>query len=142
MPMRSLTRRALRARVIADLDPDEHLVIPDADAFAGDVVALVKGVWQDASLRQALASPAARFEVPIVFRHEEAGTVRLVRGTMDCLVPDGEGLLVLEFKTGRPQPAHRRQLALYVDAVRAMRPGTPVSGQLVYATRPEVGRAR
>ncbi len=134
----ALAREAwLRARVIADLDPDEHLVIPDADTFARDVVALVKGVWQDTSLRQALASPAARFEVPIVFRHEEAGVVRLVRGTMDCLVPDGTGLLVLEFKTGRPQPAHRRQLALYVDAVRAMRPGTAVSGQLVYATRPE-----
>jgi hypothetical protein len=131
---------SLRARVLADLEPDEHLVIPDADTFARDVVALVEGVWQDAPLRQALASPAARFEVPIVFRHEEAGMVQLVRGTIDCLVPDGTGLLVLEFKTGRPQPAHRRQLALYVDAVRALRPGIAVRGRLVYATRPDSPR--
>ena len=48
--------------------------------------------------------------------------------------PDGERLLVLEFKTGQPQSSHRRQLALYVDAVRAMMPGTTVEGHLVYAT--------
>jgi ATP-dependent helicase/nuclease subunit A len=127
---------ACRARVLANLDPDEHLVIADADLFARDVVALVRSVWQDTSLQQALASSSARFEVPIVFRHEHGGVVQLVRGTMDCLVPEGEGLLVLEFKTGRARPAHRRQLELYVDAVRAMRPGTAVSGRLVYATPP------
>jgi ATP-dependent helicase/nuclease subunit A len=131
----------LRARVTADLDPDERLAIVDAGAFADDVIALVKDVWRDEPLRTALASPDARFEVPIVFRHEAHGTVRLVRGTMDCLVPVGDQLLVLEFKTGRPQPAHRRQLDLYVDAVRAMRPGTRVGGRLVYATRPEPPRA-
>ena len=60
--------------------------------------------------------------------------VHVVRGTVDCVVPDGDRLLVLEFKTGQPQPSHRRQLALYVDAVRAMAPGTPVEGRLVYAT--------
>ena len=102
MPMRVAHEASLRARVIADLDPDEHLVIPDADAFARDVVALVQGVWQDTSLRQALASPAARFEVPIVFRHEEAGMVRLVRGTMDCLVPDDAGAARPRVQDGSP----------------------------------------
>jgi len=130
----------LRARVMADLDPDERLAVVDAGAFADDVLALVRDVWRDEPLRTALASADARFEVPIVFRHETEGTVRLVRGTMDCLVPVGDQLLVLEFKTGRPQPAHRRQLDLYVDAVRAMRPGTRVGGRLIYATRPEPPR--
>ena len=126
--------RVLRARVLADLDADERLVVEDAEALAADVVALVRGVWSDPSLRRALASPDARFEVPIAFRHEERGEVRLVRGTVDCLVPVDERVLVLEFKTGRAQPSHRRQLALYVDAVRAMLPGARVEGTLVYAT--------
>ncbi len=127
---------SLRASVVSDLDPDERHAIEDVDAFAGDVVAMVRDVWQDPSLRQVLGSPAARFEVPIVFRHGQGSETRLVRGTIDCLVPRADDLLVLEFKTGRPQPAHRRQLALYVDAVQAMRPQTPVTGRLVYATRP------
>ena len=132
---------ALRSRVLADLDAEEAAALADTSAFARDVVALVRGVWQDDRLRRALASPAARFEVPIVFRHEEAGAVHLVRGTIDCLVPDDDRLLVLEFKTGQARPAHQRQLALYVDAVRAMQPGVQVIGQLVYATRPVAARA-
>ncbi len=126
----------LQARVLADLDDDEAVMLGDRTGFAADVVALVRGVWQDRTLRRVLALPTARFEVPIVFRHEAAGMVSLVRGTVDCLVRDGDTLLVLEFKTGRAQPSHRRQLALYVDAVRAMQPGLEVAGQLVYATRP------
>lgn len=124
---------ALRAGVIADLTPDERLAIDDIQAFASDVTRLVKGVWRDESLRQFLASPEARYEVPIVFRHELQGTVRLVRGTIDCLVPTRDGLMVLEFKTGQPQPAHQRQLDLYVGAMRAMHPETAVIGRLVYA---------
>ncbi len=126
----------MAARVLADLDDDEAVILGDRAAFAGDVVALVRGVWQDGTLRRVLALPAARFEVPIVFRHEAGGTVHLVRGTVDCLVRDGDRLLVLEFKTGRPQASHRRQLALYVDAMRAMQPDLEVVGQLVYAARP------
>ncbi len=125
----------LRRRVIADLDADERLVLGDADALAADVVGLVREVWGDDRLREALASPAARHEVPIVFRHDGPDGVRLVRGTVDCVVPLADHVLVLEFKTGRPQPSHRRQLALYVDAVRAMWPGVRVEGELVYVTR-------
>lgn len=131
----------LRARILGDLDPDERVVVGDGAAFADDVVVLVREVWRDEVLRRVLASPLARFEVPVVFRHDEAGRVRLVRGIIDCLVPDGDRMLVLEFKTGRAQPSHRRQLALYVDAVRQMLPGTHVAGQLVHARRPEPPRA-
>lgn len=123
----------LRARVIVDLDPEERLAAGDVDRFGDDVVALVRGVWSDPALRRALASPRARFEVPIAFRHDDDGHARLVRGTIDCLVPMDGRLLVLEFKTGRPQPAHHRQLALYVDAVRALHAGAQVDGRLVYA---------
>jgi hypothetical protein len=40
---------------------------------------------------------------------------------------------VLELKTGRPAPEHERQLAIYLTAARALFPGTPVEGRLVYA---------
>ncbi len=125
---------ALQARVSADLEPDERMVVDDERALAAHVVALVRRVWQDATLRHALTSPRARFEVPIVFRHDDEAGVRLVRGTVDCVVPLDDHVLVLEFKTGRQRPAHVRQLDLYVDAVRAMWPVARVEGRLVYAT--------
>jgi ATP-dependent exoDNAse (exonuclease V) beta subunit len=131
----------LRARVLADLDADERLVIADAESFASGVIDLARGVWSDAPLRRALASPEARFEVPIVFRHGDAEDVRLVRGTIDCVVAIDDRVLVLEFKTGRAQPSHGRQLALYVDAVSAMLPAARVEGQLVYASRPQPAMA-
>lgn len=126
----------LHGQVLAELDPDERVVVGDADAFAREVVHLVRGVWSDATLRRWLASPSARFEVPIVFRRDEPGGVRLVRGTIDCLVPTDDGLLVLEFKTGRRRPSHERQLALYVEALQAMHPAVTVRGRLAYAERP------
>ena len=58
----------------------------------------------------------------------------ILRGTFDCLVKrrDG-GLTVLELKTGQPVPEHDQQLEMYLTAARAMFPGTPVEGKLVYA---------
>jgi len=126
---------ALRAQVLADLDPDERVVVGSSEAFAADVVRLVRSVWEDAMLRRWLSAPSARFEVPLVFRREDATGVRLVRGTIDCLVPTEEGLLVVEFKTGQRRPSHERQLALYVEAVQAMYPSLRVRGHLAYATR-------
>jgi len=125
---------SLRTRVIADLDADERPVVGSPSVFADEVTTLARSVWNDPTVRQALVSGAARFEVPIVFRHEEAGAVTLVRGTIDCLAPIGHRLVVFEFKTGHPQPSHRRQLALYVEAVRHSLPGRTVDGHLVYAT--------
>ena len=58
---------------------------------------------------------------------------RVLRGTIDCLVrqPDGS-IVVIEFKTGAPSPAHTAQLDLYVGAARDIFPGAPVSGVVVY----------
>ena len=43
------------------------------------------------------------------------------------------GMTVLELKTGKPAPEHDQQLEMYLTAARAMFPGTPVEGKLVYA---------
>ncbi len=135
------TDAALGAHVLADLTPDERLVVDDPPALARDVVAIVRHVWEDATLRDVMASPATRYEVPIVFREDDGDGVRLFRGSIDCLASDSGGWLVLEFKTGRAHPSHDRQLALYVDAVRAMTTG-PVRGRLVYATRAVLATSR
>ena len=125
----------LRSRVLGDLEPEERIAIDAPEPFAADVLSLVQGVWRDPSLERLLSASGARFEVPIVFRHADAdGTIRVVRGTIDCLVPTENGVVLLEFKTGRAHPSHDRQLALYVDAMCAMLPGARVEGRLVYAT--------
>jgi len=127
---------ALHARVIADLHAEERLAPEAPDVCARDVVAIVRLVWQDATLRDVLQAPDTRYEVPIVFRRDEGDSVRVVRGSIDCLANVAGTWLVLEFKTGRPRDAHKRQLELYVEAVRAMTGGGAVTGRLVYAGRP------
>ena len=58
----------------------------------------------------------------------------ILRGTFDCLIHrrDG-GITVLELKTGKPAAEHDQQLEMYVTAAKAMYPGMPVEGMLVYA---------
>ena len=76
------------------------------------------------------------FEVPFSMRRDDVnldGDVVIVRGTIDCLHrwPDGR-LTVFELKSGRVQPFHERQLALYVDAARALFPDAAVDGRVIY----------
>ena len=76
------------------------------------------------------------FEVPFSMRRDDVdsdGGVVIVRGTIDCVRrwPDGR-LTVVEMKTGRVQSQHEHQLALYVDATRALFPDAVVDGQVVY----------
>ena len=68
-------------------------------------------------------------EVPVAIRDGD----RIVHGAIDSLLV-GEGRAwVLEFKTGRPDPSHERQLARYVEAARRLLPGVEVEARLVYA---------
>ena len=66
--------------------------------------------------------------VPVVF-HDGA---IIWRGTLDLLVHFASGLHVVEFKTGRPQPAHEAQLRLYVAAMEAIGGQVPVTGEVFY----------
>jgi ATP-dependent helicase/nuclease subunit A len=60
---------------------------------------------------------------------------QMVRGTIDCLAQTAPNqLTVLEFKTGRPRPWHRRQVELYRRAAEAFQPGAEVKGHLIYAS--------
>ena len=52
---------------------------------------------------------------------------------VDLVVDDGKSLTVVEYKTGEPEPAHRRQLLTYMDLLeRAEETDLPVEGALVY----------
>jgi hypothetical protein len=123
---------------------DPGLVAADAlrlvtDEERGGIEAVERVVDEAARLHQRLvaqpglaalfADGAVAWEVPC----STVGGDRVVRGTIDCLIrrPDGS-LVVVEIKSGLASPAHERQLALYVAAVRALAPGTPVTGLLVH----------
>ena len=80
------------------------------------------------------------FEVPFALRLDaataglppgEAGVI--ARGAIDCLVRVSAGeWVVVELKTGRPQPWHKAQLDVYVSAARALLPGGRIRGWLLY----------
>ena len=76
------------------------------------------------------------FEVPFSMRRDDVDPERgvvIVRGTIDCLRRWSDGrLTVFELKTGRVRPHHERQLALYVDAARALFPDAAVDGKVIY----------
>jgi RecB family exonuclease len=115
-------------------------LIRDEEAVeAGDVVRLFRhtrdaylALCATPALIDALESGEALFEVPFSVR--PASHEVILRGTFDCLIHrrDG-GITVLGLKTGKPVPEHERQLATYLLAARALFPGTPVDGTLVYA---------
>ena len=83
----------------------------------------------------ALLAGDCLFEVPFTLRRRDpaAGGSVFVRGVIDCLHrrPDGR-VTVVEVKTGAPRPEHESQLALYLEAARALFPDCGVDGRLLY----------
>jgi ATP-dependent helicase/nuclease subunit A len=89
---------------------------------------LIGQMAQNEALTASMSGPRWH-EVPVAYNDGR----RIWRGALDTLVAIGPGLReVLEFKTGRPRPAHEEQLALYVAAIAALDPGLEVSGRVVY----------
>ena len=128
------------------LKPDERAAIVDVDATVQAAIDVWRRMRLSEDVALLLASGQRLYEVPFSMRlaprgagsgEREAGSREreavVLRGTMDCLVvrPDGS-VVVVEFKTGRARPSHQRQLDIYLDAARALFPGAPVSGQLIY----------
>ena len=75
------------------------------------------------------------FEVPFTLRRRDPadGGLVFVRGVIDCLYrrPDGR-VTVVEVKTGAPRTEHESQLAIYLEAARALFPDRGVDGRLLY----------
>ncbi len=128
-----------RARAFISASDDVPGV--EADAVVAEAVAGFKALRRQPELAALIESAACEFEVPFSVRlsdDAEAGQPEpvVVRGSIDCLatLPDGR-VRVVELKTGRPQSWHEAQIDTYVRAARALFPGVPVEGQLVYAHR-------
>ena len=106
--------------------------VVDAEAIVNGAVGAFCALRSRDDLRRVLASGQALFEVPFSLRDDAAGLV--VRGSIDCLAPgDAGGWIVVELKTGRRAWWHQAQLDRYVEAARALFPGSPITGWLVYA---------
>ncbi|HWP99795.1 MAG TPA: 3'-5' exonuclease, partial [Vicinamibacterales bacterium] len=119
----ALARTLLRA--------DERSALEDEAATVARAVEAYGRLARRPDVQELLASGERAHEVPISFL---AAPDLIVRGSIDLLVrrPDGS-MIAVEFKTGAPRPAHRRQLELYVRAVAGLSAGAQVEGRLIYA---------
>jgi ATP-dependent exoDNAse (exonuclease V) beta subunit len=116
---------------------DERWTVKDLDRFAAAAARAFAGMWAQPELRAAVDGAECHYEVPISAvpaPRKGARGATVLRGIIDCLAfrPDGR-IVVVDFKTGARRDADRRQLRSYVDAVRAMHPGSRVDGCLIYA---------
>jgi ATP-dependent helicase/nuclease subunit A len=120
---------AVAARLLGGADLTEAV---DVEAVVSGAVDAYCALRLRDDLRRVFSSGQALFEVPFSQRDDAAGQV--VRGSIDCLAPsDAGGWIVIELKTGRRAAWHQAQLDRYVEAARALFPGSPVTGRLVYA---------
>jgi ATP-dependent helicase/nuclease subunit A len=115
------------------LRPDERAMLENPDRFLTAAAETWLRARHRPDVTAALDGVERLYEVPFAILDQDDGVERIVRGAIDCLVwkPGGD-VAVVEFKTGRPSPAHRRQLDFYVRAAAALFPGVPVHGILLY----------
>jgi len=119
----------LAARLIR---PEERATAVDATATVHRAIEAWAAISAQPEVREMLRSGDRLHELPFsAVEHEHPE--RVLRGTIDCLIrqPDGS-IVVIEFKTGNPSPAHQAQLDVYLRAARTLFPGALVTGQVVY----------
>jgi ATP-dependent helicase/nuclease subunit A len=119
---------ALDRRMRLLLRRTERVGLDDEDTVLDTARRSFRAMLARPSVVGLMSRPERWHEVPFSLADDDG----LVDGTIDSLVRDADGLVVVEFKTGRPSPMHRAQLGTYVRAARALEPGTPVRGVLVY----------
>ncbi len=105
----------------------------DIDATVTTAVLAWRAMHARADVAALLASGRRLHEVPFSMKMVKEGTVVVLRGAIDCLIQKDDGsVVVVEFKTGRPQSSHQQQLDVYVEAARALFPRASVEGRLIY----------
>jgi len=127
----ALAQRFLRARGFGD---------KDAKALAAETLA----VLTDPAFAAAFA-PGSRAEVSLVADLPELGPGARVHGRVDRLCVDGERVLIVDFKTGRPAageaelpPFYLTQMALYRAAAARIFPGKRIACALVWTEGPRL----
>jgi len=119
----------LAGRLRSLVHPRERADVADVDAVIRDAVARFDAISGRPVVASLFRSGERLHEVPFAFRRQG----ELVHGTIDTLVRGKGVVTVVEVKTGRRAPAHEHQLALYVEAARALfPPPDQVAGVLVY----------
>jgi ATP-dependent exoDNAse (exonuclease V) beta subunit len=111
---------------------DEFAEIEDLQNVTSRAAALFRSLRAHADVAPLLAAGVCHYEVPFSW-HGPGGEAPLVRGRIDCVVQHGDArLTILEFKTGQPRPEHSAQTSVYVEALRAARPGWEIDAKIVY----------
>jgi len=102
-------RRLLRPRDFVDVD--------DADRLVEEAAGVYRAFRSRPDVAEILALGECLYEVPFSLESPDRPDERL-RGAVDCVVlePDGAATVV-EFKTGKPDPAHEAQAGLYAEAI-------------------------
>jgi ATP-dependent helicase/nuclease subunit A len=121
-----------------------HLARVAADLSATDrdeILASVLGILGDARFA-AVFGPGSRAEVAVAGTLPVRGTAGIpVFGQIDRLVHGPDGILVVDFKTGRTVPdvvplAYATQLALYRALLMSLHPGVPVRAAILWTEAP------
>jgi ATP-dependent helicase/nuclease subunit A len=131
-PIEDLEALEARARQLIPLAGDH--AVADPRATAARAVEIYRAMRQQPELNELLESGEVQYEVPFSIRL--SGPDRIVRGQIDAMVVPAAGrvgpIVVLEFKTGRPQPEHAAQVGIYQRALAAAWPGRRVETRLLY----------
>jgi ATP-dependent helicase/nuclease subunit A len=116
------------------LRPEECAGIADVDAIVAEAVAAWRTLSGRHDVASLLSSGRVVHEIPFsMITSRDHGPV-ILRGTIDCIVQKDDGsFVIVEFKTGRHNPSHQRQLDLYVEAATALYSGARIIGRLIYA---------
>jgi ATP-dependent exoDNAse (exonuclease V) beta subunit len=93
-----------------------------------DAVQAYQGICKRPDVRASYMAGERWHEVP--FTMKVSGSI--LRGTIDCLVETAGKVTIVEFKTGRAQPYHQRQLDFYRQAAERLFPGASIDTLLVY----------
>ena len=120
----------------------EHSAGVDEPALREELVSAVCGIIGDDRFAR-LFAPGSLAEAPIAATLPDG---RVVAGTVDRLLVDGDRVQVVDFKTGRQVPAgpadvpaaHRLQMAAYAGALQVIFPGRRVETALLYTAGPRL----
>jgi ATP-dependent exoDNAse (exonuclease V) beta subunit len=130
---RHLDPAELARHVQGLLRPEERALVADPGEAAAAAVDAWRAMMRRPELASLLEKGETLSEVPFSLLDDTVDPPKVLRGAIDLLIRQEDGsMLVVELKTGRPQSVHRRQLALYVKAARAVFSGVSVEGLLVY----------
>lgn len=135
LPPEALYRRAAEA-----LRPHERVDVSDVDALARDAGNLYARLRERPEVAVLTADSTLQgrgaqvfYEVPFSFATNNREGMTL-RGVVDCLIVPAEGPpVILEFKTGRPQPEHRLQVERYAEAMGRILAVNHVETKILYA---------